>query len=135
MLLDQSASWFEKNPNLLSIHFGNDVGPLISISSVPFASPVVSLPLFPSSSPIHLILSPSPPRKNKIILTHRNPSQQHLQKRIIPTQILNNLLIMADINEHRERILRNRRIVLDEKFQVFDGLELVALEEGEVRRR
>jgi hypothetical protein len=43
--------------------------------------------------------------------------------------------IRRDVDEDGEGVLRYRRIVPDEQFQVLDRLELVALEEGDVGLR
>jgi hypothetical protein len=43
--------------------------------------------------------------------------------------------VCRDVDEDGEGVLRYRRIVSDEQFQVLDGLELVALEERDVGLR
>lgn len=49
---------------------------------------------------------------------------------LVVYEALEDFLVVGDVDEHREGILRDRCVVFDQQFKVGDGLELVALEEA-----
>jgi hypothetical protein len=48
---------------------------------------------------------------------------------------LDDFLVFGEVHQHRDGILGDGRIIFYQKFQVFDGFELIAFEERRLRRR
>jgi hypothetical protein len=68
-------------------------------------------------------------------LTYCYPREQSLKKRIVACERFENLQVRRDVDENSKSIFRNGRIVFDKQLQILDGLQLVALEKGNVGLR
>ncbi len=63
------------------------------------------------------------------ILTYCHPLQQQFQIRLIFHDILQDFFVFRDVDKNRQSVLSYLGIVLDEKLEVLDRLELIAFEE------
>lgn len=64
-----------------------------------------------------------------VFLTYGHPAQQILEELVIVDQTADDLLIVGHIDEHGEGIFRDGRVILDQKFEVDDGFQVVVFEQ------
>lgn len=62
-------------------------------------------------------------------LTYSHPAQQILKELVIVDQTADDLLIVGHVDEHGKGIFRDGRVILDQKFEVDDGFQVVVFEE------